>query len=265
VNGLFYWINENQISYEESVININTALLPKENSSHTSLVSCDLNNQPIPIPLTPVRNLQALFSTKSVHIKWDAPSSFAQKGRGAWQNWFYHLQIENLDNGASVLYKNDIKNTSIDFEDLHQNTTYSIRIRPFSNNNVDNEIITSSTFIGRTLPDINHLRRAIYWATANGTILESNPIGHNFRDLTHVKFWPQSKRRVPTTKVISMTWMQDYIYAVTSTNNLYKIHIDTQNVTLLENNEAISNVAADWLSKKLYWSSVRTQMVIFTA
>ena len=269
MNALFYWINEDQIFFEESdkgAIHVNTAYAV-ENSSHTSLVSCDLNNQPIPIPLTPVRNLQALFATQSVHITWDPPSSFAKKGRGAWQDWLYHLQIENLDNGASVLYKNDIKNTTIDLEDLHPNTTYSIRIRPFSNNNDENEMLTSSTFIGRTLPDINHHRRTIYWATAdaNGTILESDPIGRNFSHFSQVNLWPQTpqnKHRVSMTKVISMTWMQDYIYAVTSANKLYKIHMDeSKNVTLMENIEAVS-VAADWLSKKLYWYSARTQMVI---
>ena len=272
VDGVFYWINDGHLVFEESdfsgAIHVNT-YEPKPSSFHSSLMTCDLRNQPIPIPSTPVRNLQVLFSTKSAHIKWDPPTLISQKGRGAWQNWSYHVQIENLDNGASILYKNDIKNLELDIQDLLEpNSTYSIELRPFSennnNNNVENELLTTRTFIGRTLPDNHH--RTIYWATSNGSIQQSGPVGQDVRQFADVSsVLPQNnKRRVFTTKemvqIQSMAWMQDYIYAVTSANNMYKIHITTQNVSLMENIEAVS-VAGDCLSGKIYWSSAKNQMV----
>ena len=251
LDGVFYWINNGHSVFEEVDTLGNfyaNNFSPMANSRHTALVLCDIRSQPIPIPLTPIRNLQALFGSNSAHIKWDPPSPIAQRGRGAWQSWTYRMQIEDLQSGASV-FRDDIVTIEIDIDELHPNTSYSISIQPSSN--AGHGISTNAVFSGKTLPDDNQI---IYWATG-GSIQQSSAIGKDvvaFADVTHDRAGP--------VEIISMAYMYDSIYAVTNTSRMYRINFHSRNVSRLDTIEAVS-VATDWLGRKIYWSSSKRQTV----
>lgn len=251
LDGVFYWINKGHSVYEEvdSFGNFYANnFAPVAHSRHTCLVLCDSRSQPIPIPLTPIRNLQALFGSNSAHIKWDPPLPIAQRGRGAWQNWSYRMQIEDLHSGASV-FRDDIFTTEMDIEELRPNTSYSITVQPSSA--AGHGVSTSAAFSGKTLPDGNW---TVYWATG-GSIQQSSAIGKDvvaFADVTDDKPDP--------VEIVSMAYMYDDMYVVTNSSRMYRINLQTRNVSRLENIEAIS-VATDWLGRKIYWSSSKRQTV----
>lgn len=252
LDGVFYWINKGHSVYEEidsqGELYVNN-FAPMADSHHTSLLLCDVKSQPIPIPLTPIRHLQALFESTSTHIKWDPPSPLAHRGRGAWRNWSYRMQMVDMESGASV-FRDDISTTEMDVEDLRPNTTYTITVQPSSR--AGNGVSTGASFVGKTLPDG---KQTIYWATG-GTIQQSSATGKDviaFADVTH------SAREA--IEIVSMAYMIDSIYAVTNASRMYKISLQSRRVSLLENIEAIS-VATDLLGKRIYWSSLKRQTVI---
>lgn len=115
LDDVFYWINLGHSFFEEvdpkRDIHVHR-FAPKAESSHTALVLCDIRSQPTPIPLTPIRNLEALFGSDSVYVRWDPPSTVSHRGRGAWQNWSYHIQIGDVQRDISVA-ENDINTTEI--------------------------------------------------------------------------------------------------------------------------------------------------------
>ena len=103
MDDVLYWINLGHSFFEEvdpkRDIHVHR-FAPKAESSHTALVLCDIRSQPTPIPLTPVRNLEALFGSNSVYVRWDPPSTVSYRSRGAWQNWSYHTSKSETSNGT---------------------------------------------------------------------------------------------------------------------------------------------------------------------
>jgi proto-oncogene tyrosine-protein kinase ROS len=279
LEDVFYWINLGHSFFEEvdprRDIHVHR-FAPKAESSHTALVLCDIRSQPTPIPLTPVRNLEALFGSDSVYVKWEPPSSVSHRGRGAWQNWSYHIQIGDIEREISVS-ENDINTTEIKLNVLRPNTTYSIVVQPASDydrryaplrpisSDSGHVVSISAYFFGKTLPNGEELR-PIYWATNDGAIYQSSSVGENVREFSGVNFsLPYREQKNPhgvreSMVVINMAWMNDSIYVVTNTNRVYHIDLSSRNITIMEGLEA-SSVATDWLSRKLYWSSTNRQTV----
>ena len=60
----------------------------------------------------------------------------------------------------------------------------------------------------------------------------------------------------------SMAWMDSIMYVVTNTTRMYMIDMDSRQVTLMRNIDAVS-VAVDWLARRVYWSSANRQRVSF--
>lgn len=252
LDEVFYWIQDGHSFYEEvdTVGNLYVNnLAPMAESRHTALVVCDIKSQPIPIPLTPIRQLQALFGSNSAHIKWDAPAPVAQRGRGAWQNWSYRMQIEDMESGASV-FRDGFTGTEMDVDGLRPNTTYTITVQPSSN--AGHGVSTCAFFVGKTLPDGN---RTIYWSSG-GAIHKSSPIGKDV-----VAFVDISQHNTGPVEIISMAHMADWIYVVTNCSRMYKIDLRLRNIIRLENIEAVS-VATEPLGRKIYWASSKRLTVM---
>jgi proto-oncogene tyrosine-protein kinase ROS len=279
LEDVFYWINLGHSFFEEvdpkRDIHVHR-FAPKAESSHTALVLCDIRSQPTPIPLTPVRNLEALFGSNSVYVRWEPPSTVSHRGRGAWQNWSYHIQIGDIERDVSVSEK-DINTTEIKLNVLRPNTTYSIVVQPATDydrryaplrpisSGAGHVVSISAYFFGKTLPSGEELR-SIYWATDDGAIYQSTSVGEDVREFSGVNFSlpnREQKNRQAIKEpvvVINMAWMDDSIYVVTNTNRVYHIDLPSRNITIMEGLEA-SSVATDWLSRKLYWSSTNRQTV----
>ncbi len=281
LDDVFYWINLGHSFFEEvdpkRDIHVHR-FAPKAESSHTALVLCDIRSQPTPIPLTPIRNLEALFGSDSVYVRWDPPSTVSHRGRGAWQNWSYHIQIGDVQRDISVA-ENDINTTEIKLNVLRPNTTYSIVVQPATDydrmryaplrpisSDSGHVVSISSYFFGKTLASGEELR-PIYWATSDGAIYQSTSVGEDVREFSGLNFslFPNREQKnrhgiKESVEVINMAWMNDSIYVVTNTNRVYHIDLPSRNITIMEGLEA-SSVATDWLSRKLYWSSTNRQTV----
>lgn len=56
-------------------------------------------NQPTPVPLNPVENIDIKFENlqnqQLMHIKWSGPSLIPQIGCSAWNDWTYSLNIND--------------------------------------------------------------------------------------------------------------------------------------------------------------------------
>ncbi len=276
---VFYWINLGNSFFEEIDPNRQIHVhrfAPKTNSSrHTALFLCDVRSQPTPIPLTRVRNLEALFGFKSVYVRWEPPSSVSHRGRGAWQNWSYHIQIADMERGTSHSIP-DINTTEFKLEGLlRPNTNYSIVVQPATDyesrfaplrpTSDSRHVSTSAYFFGRTLP-INEELSSIYWATDDGAIYQSSPIGKEVRAFSGLnsllsdreqKSRPSSKEAIV---VVNMALMHDSMYVVTNTSQMYHIELPSRIMTLMEGIEAVS-VATDWFARKVYWSSFNRKTV----
>ncbi|KAK4016061.1 hypothetical protein OUZ56_031022 [Daphnia magna] len=275
LDDVFYWTNLGHSFFEEADPNRDIHVhrfAPKAESRHTAIILCDIRSQPTPIPLTPVRNLEAIFGSDSVYVKWDPPSTVAHRGRGAWQNWSYHVQIGDMERDISVS-ENDINTTEMTLKVLRPNTTYSIVVQPASDYDrryaplrpipVDSShvVSVSAYFFGKTLPSGEEIR-PIYWATDDGVIYQSNSVGDDVRSFISVNSshlnW--GRHALKDVVVTNMAWMHNSMYVVTNTNRMYHVDLTSRNVTLLEGLEA-SSVATDWLSRKVYWSSANRQTI----
>ena len=58
-----------------------------------------------------------------------------------------------------------------------------------------------------------------------------------------------------------MAWMDNIMYVVTNTTRMFAIDLDSRQVNLMRNIDAVS-VAVDWLGRRVYWSSANRQRVI---
>lgn len=281
LDDAFYWINNGHSFYEEIDQNRNVHIngfVPKPNSSHTALVLCDMRSQPIPIPLKPVRNLEALFGSDSVYIRWGPPPLVPHRGRGAWQSWTYHIQMNDMERGTSYHAINDINTTEIELGDLRPNTTYSIVVQPATDfdprfaplrptSDPGHVVSTSAYFIGKTLTKCDE-PKAIYWSTDDGAIYKSSSVGKEvraFSGLNSSLHYSENHNRLASKEavvIINMAWMHDSMYVVTNTSQMYHIDLTSRAMTLMDEIEAVS-VATDWLARKIYWSSAKRQTVDF--
>lgn len=282
LDDAFYWINRGNSCYEEIDPNRNVFInefQPKPNSSYTALVLCDIRSQPTPIPLMPVRNLEALFGSDSVFIRWEPPSKVPHLGRGAWQNWTYHIQMDNMERGFPIP-KHYTNITQIELRDLEPNTTYSIIVQPATDvdpryaplhptSDPGHIISTSAYYVGKTLTKSDELR-SIYWASDNGAIFQSNSLGKQVHEILSLNAFhsesslsnqPQLRSKESNVLVLSMAWMHNSMYLVTNKRQMYQVDLVTHRKTLLEGISEVVSVATDWLARKIYWSSARRQSV----
>src|SRR6218665_3155415 len=116
-----------------------------------------VQSQPMPIPLNPVRNVEAVFLDKSAKITWTPPELFGGAGEGAWQYWDYQVSITevNGDNSGSEAQEHVASisnNTNCVGDDLKPDTEYSIRVRAISSAGFGAWTVH---FLGRTLSVLN--------------------------------------------------------------------------------------------------------------
>ena len=170
LDEIFYWVNNADTVFEEKADQQNT-YLPGE--THALVLFC-AKNQPIPVPVAPVKNLQALFGSNVVHISWETPPGIAS-GRGAWQNWSYDVEIHNVDTESYSF--NRTNQTDLYVQNLQPNATYRINVTPSSAGGTGRRC--NEPFVGRTLPNTEP-PPVVYWAS-NHAIYESNALSSNVR------------------------------------------------------------------------------------
>lgn len=256
VNDLFYWSNGGTYFIAEDFYQGAKQYYHNTlgNALARPIISVCVNRksaQPIPIPVNPPSQLQALLSGRKGKISWLVPHSFKFQGKGAYQEWFYELQTTN-ENTKTVLNKT-IKGTSIIVDNLHVNTNYTFRVAAFTEGS-NSKGPWSTEFHAKTLKS-NH-ERYLIWSSDDG-LMESDIIGENIKTLV-------SRSQLGDQFVTDITWFGDIIYIV-SNSTLKFFNKTNQMLTTLDGPESAESIAIDWIGKKLYWSNPTKSMVsLFT-
>lgn len=151
----------NESSYYHNYYGFNNKLI--------SLALMDAQSQPIPVPLTPVESVEAIFLDTSAKISWQKPALFGSSGRGAWQDWNYEVSIKESSD-PKIVHLAQVNNvTQCDAMELRPNTQYEINVRAFT---ISANGTWSAKFVGKTLPPLGQYQKRPYAliATKDGLI-----------------------------------------------------------------------------------------------
>uniref|UniRef100_A0A182FIV3 Fibronectin type-III domain-containing protein n=1 Tax=Anopheles albimanus TaxID=7167 RepID=A0A182FIV3_ANOAL len=220
-NGLFYWTNGTEVFAEDyHVVHdsyYHNAFPVASNNTYFSINVNLTSEQPIPVPVNPPRNVQALVSPERIKIAWDAPFLLGMKGRGAWQAWHYRVEVRDERNGTLVLLVPAIGNGSTSYATgltnlLAPNRVYTVRVAAHTVAGVGP---WSHEFRVRTLR-AHQQPRHLVWASAAG-IVRSDVIGDHVQTLLPVG------GNVSTADVTSLAWHNGTLYVVSNgTLRLYR-------------------------------------------
>lgn len=96
-NGLFYWTNGDEVFAEDYHEGQDTYFhnhYPGLTDRSYVSVAVDLPaSQPIPVPVNPPIQVQAVLGGHLAKITWQTPHLVGGQGKGAWQSWTYELQV----------------------------------------------------------------------------------------------------------------------------------------------------------------------------
>ncbi|KAL3277022.1 hypothetical protein HHI36_012384 [Cryptolaemus montrouzieri] len=247
-NKIFYWTDGDNVFYEEHRDAYYHNSYPDLSARTYNKVIVNLeSSQPIPIPVNPPRNLQAMFDKDLAKTSWEAPHLLDGQGRGAWQNWSYEVSLKNIVT-SEVLTIKDINGTSCTVHELTENSKYIVKAAAYT---TYGRGPWSREFIGATLLDKKE-SPFILWAAAEG-ILTSDPTGQNVKTVIHnggiKKFF-----------ITDIAWYREQVYLVT--NNSQMLWYNTSSHKHGKLLDSVGSIGVDWIGKKLYWSNPKQQMMI---
>uniref|UniRef100_A0A182K9Q9 Tyrosine-protein kinase receptor n=1 Tax=Anopheles christyi TaxID=43041 RepID=A0A182K9Q9_9DIPT len=257
-NGLFYWTNGTEVFAEDyhrlHDSYYHNAFPIAANNTYFSISVNLTAEQPIPVPVNPPRNLQALASTDKLKVSWDVPYLLGVKGRGAWQSWSYRVEISDEQLG-SMLHVATVNATSYACEiagRLLPNRVYTVRAAAFT---TAGRGPWSREFRVRTLRPAS--RHHLVWASTDG-IVRSDVIGDHVATLI-----PRSPE-LDGAAVTSLAWHARTLYVVSnSTLRLYR-EPDAYGGewTKVRELESVECVAIDWIGERLYYSNPAQQLIV---
>uniref|UniRef100_A0A182N0T5 Tyrosine-protein kinase receptor n=1 Tax=Anopheles dirus TaxID=7168 RepID=A0A182N0T5_9DIPT len=260
-NGLFYWTTGTEVFSEEYHSQFDSyfhnAFPIAANNTYFSISVNLTAEQPVPVPVNPPRNLQALASTDKLKVSWDVPYLLGVKGRGAWQAWAYRVQVRDERNGT-LLQEATVNGTSYACNitgRLQPNRAYTVRAAAFT---AAGRGPWSREFRVRTLrPDTT--RRHLVWASTDG-IVRSDVIGEQVATLI-----PRSDE-LDGAAVTSLAWHARHLYVVSnSTLRLYREPATPgADWTKVRELESVECVAIDWIGERLYYSNPAQQLIVRT-
>ncbi|XP_049539733.1 protein sevenless isoform X3 [Anopheles darlingi] len=242
-NGLFYWTNGTEVFAEDyHVVHdsyYHNAFPVASNNTYFSINVNLTSEQPIPVPVNPPRNVQALVSPDRIKIAWDAPFLLGMKGRGAWQAWNYRVEVRDERNGTLVLVVPAIGNGSTSYATglanlLTPNRVYTVRVAAHTVAGVGP---WSHEFRVRTLR-AHQQQRHLVWASAAG-IVRSDVIGD------HVQTLLPSVGSNVSADVTSLAWHNGTLYVVSNgTLRLYRVEEEEKEEEGEEKDEEEEEVAS---------------------
>lgn len=104
-------------------------------------------SQPIPVPVNPPTNVQAILGSERAKVSWQAPYLLAEQGRGAWQNWMYELEIKDNSSGETI-HQIGISDLTQSIFNLKEKSNYSIKAAAYT---IAGKSPWSKEFKGQTL------------------------------------------------------------------------------------------------------------------
>ncbi|XP_059618544.1 protein sevenless isoform X2 [Phlebotomus argentipes] len=247
-NGLFYWTNgEDVISEDYHVVQkiyFHNAYPGLSNRTYISLC-INLNSaQPIPIPVNPPSNVQALLSARKAKVSWRVPHLLGNQGKGTWQNWKYELEVMN--DTEKVTYR-DIRSAHRNIDNLLPNAMYTFRVAAYTS---AGKGPWSTEFKAKTLNSLHN--RYLIWSSDNG-LLQSDVIGEHIDTLI-------PKSELGEHYVSDIAWIEDMLFFV-SNSSLNFFNRTSRATTKLGDFDSVESIAVDWIGKRLYWSNPTQQLI----
>ncbi|XP_014223646.1 proto-oncogene tyrosine-protein kinase ROS [Trichogramma pretiosum] len=254
-NGLFYWTNGEEI-YSESFEPLKKKYTPhvlfnKVDESFVNLHTLSEESQPIPWPKSPPANVQVLVAADRAKITWTKPELASDQSEAAWQNWTYALFIEDDSNGE-IIHIRDLDGYEESVDNLREHSLYTVRVATCSGSG---DGPYSSKFKVQTLRKESDA--SILWL-GNTSLAQSDLIGQNVK--TVLNFTDLNVAN--DINVTDFHWYEDSLFMVTSQFKLIHYNFTSDQSILVENIASISNVAVEWITKKIYWFDPDKQLIM---
>lgn len=203
--------------------------------------------QPVPKPLNPPSNVQALLSIDRAKVSWRIPHLLGIQGRGAWQDWTYELEVIEEGNSEKKRILDQIKTLHFRVSDLSPDTKYRFRVAAYTTAGYSPY---SVEFRGQTLKSPHN--RKIIWASHEG-LIQSDILAENIHMLV-----PQ--HRLDSCNITNLEWFEDILYYVCN-QSLYTFNRTTNITEKLNVKDSVQAIAVDWVGRRLYWFNPSNQMI----
>lgn len=251
-NDLFYWTTDDAVLMEEyheqSKFYFDNKFRDFATLKNFLSVCVKLPSaQPVPKPLNPPSNIQALLSNDRAKVSWRIPHLLSIQGRGAWQDWTYELEITVENDNETKRTINQIKGLYITVNDLIPDTRYRFRVAAYT---VAGPSPYSVEFIGQTLKTPHN--RYLIWASHDG-LVQSDILGDDVRVLV-----PQLK--LVNCNITNIEWFEDMLLFVCN-NSLFSFNRTTNQTEKVNMKDAVQTIAVDWIGKRLYWFNPLHQVI----
>ncbi|XP_045603691.1 proto-oncogene tyrosine-protein kinase ROS isoform X2 [Procambarus clarkii] len=255
LNSRFIWTDGGEVWTEE--LNGETfyhiSYLDVSKFNFGTLVAVHASTQPVPVPLNPPSELQAVFTRKSASLTWNAPTLPALMGSGAWQKWLYEMHIQE---GQKIIYRKNICDTSHQATNLRPGTFYIIKVRAYS---IGGNGPWSHEFRGRTLDDTD-LAPKLIWAI-DKKIIFTNLAGSESSVLISQE---TLKTKLDDGKIADLAFFHDSLVMAVSNRSVFVMNITTSTFNELPNTHGVLSVSVDWLTQRLFWANPHRQMIGWT-
>lgn len=203
--------------------------------------------QPVPIPVNPPSNVQAILSRRRGKVSWHTPHLLGIQGRGSWQDWNYQLEITNEDNGNSRQILHNIKSSRIIVGNLTSNTNYKFRVAAYTTAGIGP---FSTEFHGRTMKSIHD--RSLIWSSHSG-LIQSDILAEHIHILI-------SYETLGNKNITDIAWFEDVLYLVCN-HSLYYFNRTSKQMEQLYGMDSVQTIAIDWIGRRLYWYNPSHQMI----
>lgn len=237
-NGIFYWTNGIEI-FKEEYHTFNHNYFHNSFPTDPPVVAVSVNNtqaQPIPVPVNPPMSLQALLSSDRAKVSWKTPYLLGNQGKGAWQKWYYELEVIDGNKKSRLFQDADDGDHSCTVLDLIPNTTYTFRAAAYTK---AGKGPWSQEFKAKSLKSTDE--RLLVWSTNSG-LMQSDIIGENIVTLI-------PKSNLGDAKVTDFSWYEDVLYFVS--NSTVKLFNKTSgNMQQLTDSNTVEAIAVDWIGKR---------------
>lgn len=222
-----------------------------------ALAAMEYKNQPHPLPLNPVCNVQAVFLDKSARIYWEAPENFDGAGRGAWRSWSYDLLIAEAGTNAS--YSTTRSEMTCEALQLEPDTEYLIKVRAISPAGTGP---WSEVFRGRTFKQIVQYQQsapaAMLIATDTG-LVKTDMVGGLVQTLIN-----RTTLMNENMDIIQHIVAHEANVFITSAHAIHHFDLKTDKLTRIANVTNVMAVNVEPLARKIYWSAPSERMVSVT-
>lgn len=253
-NQMFYWTDGKQMINEEFHSTEKKYYNNKFPFKYPTLLFVRINvssAQPVPTPVNPPTNLQALLNVRHGKVSWHIPHLLGKQGKGAWQEWHYELEITNEDDNSvnTIGGQMDIRGTHYPVDHLQPNTNYKFRVAAYTS---AGRGLWSTEFRCKTLKSSHD--RYLIWSTNDG-LLQSDVLGEHIFELV-------PKSRLGNQNITDIAWFEDKVYFI-SNNRLHEynrtsvVHKFVDSLHTIQ----IQSIAIDWIAKRLYWFTPDNQVI----